>query len=132
MVEAYSAAGLKAWSFRFDTPMWNARPVEGVNHGAEVAFTLQNSTGTLGALPEYSGYRALSEGIGRAYITFINKGDPNGDDEGHRVGHLPYWPSYEKGKVNMVMKANKIEVEEDSWRKEGIEFINGISGELLA
>jgi carboxylesterase type B len=133
MAEAYTDAGVKVWSFQFDTPRWDAKPLEGANHGAEVAFTLQNNTGTLGALPEYLGYRELSEGIGRAYVNFVNFGNPNGGNEsGIGVGQLPYWPSYGERKVNMVLNANKTEVEEDDWRKEGIEFINGISRELLA
>lgn len=131
MAEVYSAAGMKAWSFRFDTPMPNAREMEGVNHGAEVAFTMLNSTGTLGPLPKFQVYKVLSEAIGRAYINFVYSGDVNGGDDDEKGG-LPYWPSYGEEKVNMVLNAGKIEVEKDDHREEGMKFINGISRELLA
>lgn len=108
-----------------------------MNHGAEVAFTLQNSTGTLGPMPEFAGYRNLSEAIGRAYINFVYEGDVNersvdGEEEGKGVGRLPYWPSYDERKVNMVLNAEKTELERDDYREEGIKFINSISRELLA
>lgn len=41
MAEAYTAAGIQVWSFRFDAPMWNAKAMKGANHGAEIAFTSQ-------------------------------------------------------------------------------------------
>lgn len=131
MAEAYTAAGMKVWSFRFDTSMPNAREMEGINHGAEVAFTMLNSTGTLGPLPKFQAYKELSEAIGKAYTNFVYSGDVNGGG-GDEKGGLPYWPSYGEEKVNMVLSAEKIEVERDDYRKEGMKFINGISRELLA
>lgn len=118
--------------------MPNAKEMEGVIHGAEVAFTMQNSTGTLGRLPEHARNKDLSEAIGRAYINFVYSGDVNDDGSGDtsgeqgEVGRLPYWPSYDKGSVNMVLKAGGSEVEKDDYRDEGMKFINGISRELLA
>jgi carboxylesterase type B len=133
VAEVWTAAGAKVWSMRFDTPSWNAKDSDGSKHGVEVVFTFQNMTGQLGPMPQFKHYKTLSEAIGRAYIGFVNRYDPNpvhrtGGDE----GWLPKWPNYGERVANMVLNANGSYVEGDYWRKEGIEFINRISRELLA
>jgi len=134
LAQAYSSASAKIWSYRFDTPSWKAKPNEGANHGSEVPFTLQNNTGTLGPLPGFEKHKYLSEAIGRAYINFVNSWDPNYGkyEEQWGVARLPPWPDYGESAVNMVLNANQTIVEADDWRKEGIDFINSISKELLA
>lgn len=125
MAEAYAAAGQDVYSYRFDTPLWNASVQTGSNHFSNVVFSFQNISGALGP---YESYKNLSLGIGAAYAQFVATGDPNG-------GALPHWPKYElAAPVNMVLNANGSFVEEDTWRKEGIAFINTheVSRELLS
>ena len=62
-------------------------------------------------------------------MSFVNGLDPN-----HGGASLPVWPTYAEGGVgrNMVLNSNDTYVEEDTFREEGIAFINSISRELLA
>jgi carboxylesterase type B len=131
MAQFYTKAGQRVWSFRFDTPLWDAKPSDGSRHAIELVFTFQNNTGTLGPLPEYQHHRRVSEGIGAAYVSFVNKWDPNMVGKNFESA-LPQWPSYVERPVNMVLNANHIHVEVDDWREEGMAFINSISRELLS
>ncbi|KAI7016238.1 hypothetical protein KC355_g4057, partial [Hortaea werneckii] len=126
------------FSYRFDTPLWNDTPPIGAQHFDNVVFSFQNISGALGPLPEFENYRELSRGIGRAYASFVWEGQPNGalgvtgGDDGNVTG-LPLWPRYElESPKNIVLNANGSWVEADTWREEGIAFINSISRELLA
>ncbi|KAF2433680.1 alpha/beta-hydrolase [Tothia fuscella] len=135
LAEVWTKHGAKVWSMRFDTPMWNAKDSDGSKHGTEVVFSFQNITGLLGPLPKYKHYQHLSEGIGKAYVSFVNRFDPNprgldGLEAGERL--LPKWPTYGERKGNMVLNANGSYVEDDTWRWVGIDFINGITRELMA
>jgi carboxylesterase type B len=126
--EVYTAAGQDVYSYRFDTPLWNATSPVCVQHFVNVVFSFQNISGALGPLPQYQSYKDLSTEIGKAYVNFVYGQNPNGEGVG-----LPQWPKYDLGNpTNMVLNSNGSFVEADTWRKEGIAFINTISKELLA
>ncbi|KAF2110206.1 carboxylesterase [Lophiotrema nucula] len=130
MCEYYTRAGKNVWSYRFDTPSWNQTVPISVPHFVNVVFSFQNISGALGPLPQYQSYKDLSTGIGNAYVNFVVSGDPNGNAT---KGGLPNWPKYDlDAPKNMVLNSNGSFVEADTWRKEGIAFINSISRELLA
>jgi carboxylesterase type B len=133
VAQVWSAAKQSVWSMRFDTPAWDAKPSDGSKHGVEVVFSFQNMTGKLGPLPAFKKHQDLSKAIGKAYVNFVNRFDPNppAGNEG-ASSTLPQWPRYLDKAVNMVLNANNTHVESDDWRKEGIDFINSISRELLA
>ncbi|KAI7318250.1 hypothetical protein KC315_g10129 [Hortaea werneckii] len=122
------------FSYRFDTPLWNnTSPPIGAKHFDNVVFFFQNISGALGPRPEFEHYARLSRGIGRAYASFVAEGQPNGVGGGGNVTGLPFWPRYElDAPTNLVLNANGSWVEADTWREEGIAFINRISRELLA
>ncbi|KAK4539832.1 hypothetical protein LTR36_010293 [Oleoguttula mirabilis] len=124
------------YSYRFDTPLWNATAPVSVPHFVNVVFSFQNISGALGPLPEYQSYKDLSLSIGKAYASFVSSHQPNGEAGYGTVGNgtgLPSWPKYTLGAPrNMVLNANGSFVEDDTWRREGIAFINSISRELLA
>jgi carboxylesterase type B len=133
------------YSYRFDTPLWNTTAPISVPHFVNVVFSFQNISGALGPLPEYWRYKELSESIGRAYASFVNYYQPNGaggmgvgggDGGGGssaNVTGLPTWPRYDlSAPKNMVLNSNGSWVEDDTFRKEGIGFINCIDRELLA
>jgi carboxylesterase type B len=137
VAQSWTKAGVKAWTFRFDTRPWDqSAPHLGVKHGVEVTFSFQNMTGKMGPYSEFSHYRILGEKWGAAYVNFVLRADPNPPGgkgyENVGVATLPYWPSYRAKPVNMLLNATKITVEKDGYRKEGIEFINGITRELMA
>lgn len=132
----------EVYSYRFDTPLWNATAPVSVPHFVNVVFSFQNISGALGPLPEYQSYKDLSLNIGRAYARFVSSHDPNADagateyaggTSGSNFTGLPTWPKYDVGAPkNMVLNSNGSFVEDDTWRPEGVAFINGISRELLA
>jgi carboxylesterase type B len=130
MCEYYTRAGENVWSYRFDTPSWNQSAPLSVPHFVNVVFSFQNISGALGPLPKYQSYKDLSREIGRAYVNFVVSGDPTTNLTG---GGLPAWPKYAlDAPKNMVLNSNGSFVEADTWRREGITFINSISRELLA
>lgn len=122
------------YSYRFDTPLWNASAPISVPHFVNVVFSFQNISGALGPLPEYQSYLDLSHSIGRAYASFVSTHQPNGvPGLGGNVTGLPEWPKYTlENPQNVVLNSNGSYVEADTWREEGIAFINSISRELLA
>lgn len=120
------------YSYRFDTPLWNATIPIYIKHFDNVMFSFQNISGALGPLPKYQSYKDLSLGIGKAYANFVGSHDPNGVGGGNQTG-LPEWPKYTlENPTNVVLNSNGSFVEDDTWREEGIAFINSISRELLA
>jgi len=129
--EEFTRAGRDVFSYRWNTPLWNADPTNGARHFVNVVFTFQNISGALGPLPQYQSYTDLSHNIGRAYISFVNDYNPN--TSRGKSSTLPYWPKYNLGEPqNLVLDANHSFVEDDTWRGEGIKFINSISRELYA
>lgn len=146
MAEAFTHAGMDVWSYRFDTPAWDNSVERGANHFCNVAFSFQNISGKLG--PWNERYATLSQRIGRAYVGFVATGDPNGAGKGDKdvkkVGNgtsdgewpqFPTWPKYRiREPTNMVMNSNGSWVEADTFRKEGIAYINtrAVDRELLS
>lgn len=75
-------------------------------------------------------------------MRFVNDLDPNPRIESYSNGTngtgislLPRWPKYDVGEPkNLVLNAGKCYVEDDTYRKEGIAFINSpvVARELLA
>lgn len=129
--ELYTEAGEDVYSYRFDTPLWNAAVTDGVRHFVNVVFSFQNISGALGPLPQFQSYADLSANIGRAYISFVNDFNPN--TSRGKASTLPNWPKYNlRSPKNMVLNSNKTFVEDDTWRKKEIDFINSIAREILA
>ncbi|KAI1844528.1 hypothetical protein JX266_009415 [Neoarthrinium moseri] len=137
MAELYTSAGVAAYSYRFDQRLWNGPEWDGVKHFQNVAFSFQNISGLLGPSPSYDSHRKLAMAIGQAYIHFVNDLDPNGKQgiQYKEPSLLPRWPAYSLGSpTNMVLNATKSWIEDDTWRKDGISFINtpGVAKELLS
>lgn len=129
--ELYTQAGQAVYSYRFDTPLWNAAVTDGAKHFVNVVFSFQNISGALGPVPKYQNYADLSHNIGKAYISFAHDHDPNSSRG--RNSTLPHWPRYNLRKPqNMVLNANRTYVEDDTWRKKEIDFINSVAREILA
>ncbi|GAB7359748.1 hypothetical protein MBLNU230_g6920t1 [Neophaeotheca triangularis] len=125
------------YSYRFDTPPWNTSEPVTAQHFDNVMFSFQNISGALGPLPEFQTHLDLSKSIGKAYASFVGGFQPNGvaagEQKGSNVTGLPMWPRYSlEAPTNMVLNSNGSFVEADTWRREGIAFINSISRELLA
>jgi carboxylesterase type B len=145
MAELYAAAGKSVYSYRFDQRIWNGAVWDGVKHFENVAFSFQNISGLLGPSPDYDSHLQLGRAIGTAYAHFVNDLDPNGKANGSTLSYaganatgateaLPTWPVYDlDAPQNMVLNATENWVEDDTWRKEGIDYINTpeVTKELL-
>ncbi|CAI6090672.1 unnamed protein product [Clonostachys chloroleuca] len=129
VAEQLTAAGAPVYSYRFDTLGYGERWDRGVGHFQNVAFSFQNISGGLGPMPTYEHYKALSENIGRAYISFVYDHDPNSSRGNDST--LPVWPKYDLSKPqNIVLDANGSYVEDDIYRKEGMAFLNEVGSNI--
>lgn len=140
MTELYTSAGQDVYSYRFDTRLWNRDPLLGIAHFDNVAFSFQNITGLLGASPTYDDDLRIARSVGVAYINFVYNLDPNPRTGWNATGKvkaipLPTWPKYSlDAPTNMVLNKTGPWVEADTWRKEGIAYMNtyDVARELLA
>ncbi|KAI9164105.1 Cholinesterase [Paramyrothecium foliicola] len=129
VAEQLTAVGSPVYSYRFDTLGYGQRWDRGVGHFQNVPFSFQNISGDLGPMPQYKHYRALSEDIGRAYISFVHDYDPN-SSRGN-ASTLPVWPKYNlEHPKNIVLDANGSYIEDDTYRKEGMAFLNEVQANL--
>jgi carboxylesterase type B len=123
------------YSYRFDQRLWNRTDVEGIQHFDNVAFSFQNISGLLGPSPQFDSHARLARTVGEAYVRFVYDLDPNVRTNASNSSALPRWPRYDLSRpVNMVLNASRSYVEHDSYRKEGIAFMNtpAVSRELLS
>lgn len=123
------------YSYRFDQRLWNRKDIEGVQHFDNVAFSFQNISGLLGPSPEFDSHTRLARTVGEAYVRFVYDLDPNHRQNASNSSALPRWPRYDlTHPVNVVLNASRIYLEDDTYRKEGIAFMNSpvVARELLA
>ncbi|KAL0943725.1 para-nitrobenzyl esterase [Colletotrichum truncatum] len=134
--EAWAAAGLSAYSYRFDTNPTDVPIVKNAiapgfaTHSAEYAYFFNfppeyNMLGLNPAVRNVSSHLTLSRNIADKFISYIATGDPNSIS----LPTVPDWPEYSASEpTNMVFNAtfsdNKINtyVEADTWRKENTEL----------
>lgn len=143
MCELYAGEDVPVYSYRFDQKLWSRRDYEGVLHFDNVAFSFQNISGLLGPSPAYDAHVRLARAVGRAYVRFVYDLDPNPaeDEEAGRENGcdgaqgLPPWPRYDVEEPrNMVLNAEGCFVEDDTYRREGMAYLNSpeVARELLA
>lgn len=138
MCELYADTSQPVYSYRFDQRLWNRSEEEGVQHFDNVAFSFQNISGLLGPAGCDDDAR-LGRAVGEAYVRFVYGLDPNPPGDAlHGTDspavNVPYWPRYSvKEPVNLVFNASGIYLEDDTYRKDGMEFINSpaVTRELL-
>ncbi|CAG9985167.1 unnamed protein product [Clonostachys byssicola] len=136
MAELYTSARKDVFSYRFDQLAYGYNEWDGVKHFANVAFSFQNISGNIGPSPQYDTHLDLARAIGQAYVRFVYDLNPNPSDKyGKQEKLLPEWPVYDNNEPkNMVLNATENRVEDDTWRKEGIAYINSyeVARELYA
>ncbi|KAK8124579.1 uncharacterized protein PG998_000338 [Apiospora kogelbergensis] len=141
--EAWARAGLPAYCYRFNAvPAW-AGPLDGATHFVEVAFAMLNLEG-VGYAPNHTppfeglgaAFRDLARLVASDWVAFVNGGDPNrwagrADAAPALAGgkKVPEWPVYTHDAAglsprNFLYDANiTSSVEDDTWRKVGMELI---------
>lgn len=124
--QTWAANSIPAYCYRFNTIPHGISAAAGATHFQEVAFVFNNQLGTGYGYPNVSqnpfegmpeSYFDLAEEMSAAWVSFVHDGTPGS-----------YWPEY-KGEIgkNWVFDANVTGlgyVEDDDWRKEGIDLIN--------
>lgn len=129
--ETWAAAGVPAYSYRFNAIPAGIPWSVGVTHFQEVAFVFLNLMGVgyiPAATPPFQGkgqsYADLSRLMDSSWISFVHDLDPNSFRNGGQ-GVKP-WPAYSLDKPqNFVFDANVTSYPEpDTWRAEGIRLIN--------
>ncbi|KIW10074.1 hypothetical protein PV08_11034 [Exophiala spinifera] len=138
--ETWAAAGLPAYSYRFNAiPAWSHQE-QGATHFVEVAFAMLNLQG-VGyppvRIPPFQGkpesYKDLARLMSGHYVSFVASFDPNAWRSGSNAGPFSAvapWPAYSlTNPQNFVYDANVTShLESDTWRAAGINLIN--SGNL--
>ncbi|KAL2851245.1 Alpha/Beta hydrolase protein [Aspergillus pseudodeflectus] len=132
--EAWAEAKVPAYCYRFNMRSGNSDYLSGAAHFEEVAFVFNNIAG-LGyhyglpfeGMPE--SYSRLSTMMASMWAAFIHDLDPNSG-----VDADVYWEGYGvEQPADIVFDANVTALgymEEDTWRKEGIDFINSVAKAL--
>lgn len=132
--QAWAAAGVDAYCYRFNTRPAGVPYTFGVPHFQEVAFVFDNTQG-LGYNAEHSSvnpfqgepksYKQLAKLMSSSWASFISDLTPNGFDG--RYAQAEEWPVYDvSNPQNIVFDANKTQLayaEPDTWRQEGIAWI---------
>lgn len=141
MCELYAGeAAQDVFSYRFDTRIWSRDPMLGIAHFDNVAFSFQNISGLLGPSPTYDLDLRMARSVAVAYTSFVHNLDPNppaawGALDKVDAFALPEWPRYSvDAPQNMVLNISGPWVEPDTWRAEGIAFLNSyeVARELLS
>ncbi|KAK4547273.1 hypothetical protein LTR36_000928 [Oleoguttula mirabilis] len=131
--EAWTAHGVPAYSYRFNTRPAGLPWEVGVTHFQEVAFVFDNTNG-LGYNAAHSSenpfedmpesYSQLAKLMSSSWASFIYDQNPN-NFTGRHAG-TPDWPVYSEGAENIVWDANATELaypEPDTFRQSGIQWI---------
>ncbi|KAK3110262.1 hypothetical protein LTR53_015626 [Teratosphaeriaceae sp. CCFEE 6253] len=132
-MEAWTANGVPAYSYRFNTIPAGLPFTVGVTHFQEVAFVFDNVNGygydaAHGTINPFTNksmeYIQLAKLMSSSWASFIHDQNPN-NFTGRHAGS-PEWPVYSAGAENMVFDANYTQLaftEPDTFRAEGIRWI---------
>ncbi|KZT55557.1 carboxylesterase family protein [Calocera cornea HHB12733] len=118
------------YSYRFNQLPINYTMESGVGHFSEVCYVFSNPQMTQNPLGNRPRDITLANLMTSMWVSFAHGLDPNNNF----VAGAPYWPSYADGPKNMVFQLTGLGassfVEDDTWRSEGIAFINTLGPEL--
>ena len=128
--QSWSAQNVSAYCYRFNVVAYPLSNLIGATHFQEVAFVFNNLEGLGYAVNPFLGqpqtYPDVSALMSRMWASFVHDGNPNG----HGISGYEEWPAYDAvagGGVGMdyFFDANTTSRPEvDSWRGEGIAYLN--------
>jgi carboxylesterase type B len=127
---SWAKHGATAYAYRFNADQAGFAPELAVSHFKEIGFVFRNIEG-VGFRPDikpFAGkpqrYADLATFMSSTWVSFVHDLDPNGWKG--RSRDVEKWPKYSVAKPrDFVFEANcSSRVEADTWRKEGIDFIN--------
>lgn len=127
---AWASHSTPAYAYRFNADQAGFATELAVSHFKEIGFVFNNLAG-VGFRPDikpFEGkpprYAQLADFISKTWVAFVSDLDPNSWTG--RDAAVPSWPKYEvEDPRDFVFEVNVTSrVESDTWRKEGIDFIN--------
>ncbi|KAF9251790.1 hypothetical protein DTO013E5_3782 [Penicillium roqueforti] len=130
--EAWAETSTPAYCYRFNVHSADTPLLSGVTHFEEVAFVFHNIAGLgyhygkpFAGVPQ--SYIDLSSAMAGMWASFIHDLDPN-PNQGV-VKPAVYWDSYSRdGPVDLCLDANTTShMEADTWRQDGIDYINSVA-----
>lgn len=128
--EAWAETSTPAYCYRFNVRSADVPPLSGVTHFEEVSFVFHNLAGIgyhygkpFAGVPQ--SYIDLSSMMTSMWASFIHDLDPN---PGVVDGSV-HWDSYSTSDpVDLCFNANTTShMEADTWRKDGIDYINSVA-----
>lgn len=128
--EAWSETSTPAYCYRFDVHSADVPLIVGATHFEEVAFVFHNIAGLgyhygkpFAGVPQ--SYIDLSTMMTSMWASFIHDLNPNSGV----VNRSIHWQAYGKNKpVDLLFSGNTTSyMEADTWRKDGIDYINSIA-----
>ncbi|KAJ5877215.1 hypothetical protein N7455_000680 [Penicillium solitum] len=113
------------YSYRWDVAALNSSTTIGVQHFAEIPFVFANPVQTITPLGSDPARLELGQMAARMWTSFVTDLDPNG----HGVSDIAKWPKYSSRATNFVLRLprNESYVEADTYRVDGIDYINSIA-----
>ncbi|KAF7922316.1 uncharacterized protein EAE97_011058 [Botrytis byssoidea] len=126
---SWTKFGVPVYTYRFDVLVNGVPASTGATHFQEVVFVFNNTQGlgydTLVAVDPFANktqnYFDLAQEMSQRWVGFIVHGVPNGETGVN-------WPNYAgnttEGKKNLVFNVTGSYTEDDTYRKEGIAYIN--------
>ncbi|OSS46873.1 hypothetical protein B5807_08857 [Epicoccum nigrum] len=127
---AWARQNATAFAYRFNADQAGFAPELAVSHFKEIGFVFNNIEG-VGFRPDIKPFEGkpqryvdLAEFVSSSWVSFVNDLDPGAWRKGDKS--VDVWPKYElEAPRDFVFEVNKTSgVEVDTWRAEGIEFIN--------
>ena len=132
--EVWSETSTPAYCYRFNVRSGDADYLQGSMHFEEVAFVFNNIAGQgyhygkpFEGVPE--SYEKLSGMMASMWAAFIHGLDPNFDQDDASPSAAVTWEEYsaKDTPVDLLLDANVTSsMEEDTWRKDAIAYINSI------
>ncbi|KAJ6086407.1 hypothetical protein N7467_005321 [Penicillium canescens] len=128
--EAWAESSTLAYCYRFNVHSADVPLLQGATHFEEVSFVFHNIAGVgyhygkpFAGVPQ--SYVDLSSTITSMWASFIHDLDPNSGV----VNKSVHWEAYGKDTpTNLLFNANTTShMEADTWRKEGIDYINSVT-----
>ncbi|KAJ5197799.1 uncharacterized protein N7498_006916 [Penicillium cinerascens] len=128
--EAWTETSTPAYCYRFNVHSADTPLIFGATHFEEVSFVFHNIAGLgyhygkpFAGVPQ--SYIDLSSMMTSMWASFIHDLDPNSGV----VNKSVHWEAYGKDKpVDLFLNANTTShMEADTWRKEGIDYINSVA-----
>lgn len=128
--EVWSETGTTAYCYRFNVHSADVPLVDGATHFEEVSFVFHNIAGLgyhygkpFAGVPQ--SYIDLSTMMTSMWASFIHDLDPNTGV----VNRSVHWSVYDSDKPqDLFLNSNtSSHMEADTWRKEGIEYINSVA-----